>query len=282
MARVYKWAKHYDDFWFINGCGGKYKSNVWEGRSHYMTFKRHQIPLIAEKIGDINNGMARPRKGQGGNITTDNEIISCEYNDFIPPYTELNELFVFDYNRLIDISPDITFNSLFNREYNCNFYNFYDNELYKKFVYDIKHTLNLNKINYILQKISAYLLEIQNSDKLFDGSTVVRLGMILKWFYYEGVIDTDYDRFNKITTDELNEYENRLFIFILTQCFTFKDKYINLCNNGVSIDDWHPVHFIRRRLTNKCYNSRGRLICYDKDGFNLVHKKYIKHKNNND
>ena len=249
-----------DDWYFAK----KYKKYNITSRSQWFKWKTNiEKGEVYNLIDNSEKDHISKTKGNGSSDVTPNK--RPEYERIIKeqPRFDLEDLHKFDYNILFDYQQNKKFNRLYTLTFNHDFFNDRQNEKYNEYVEIYEEDLengNLEKINNICQRISTYIYrnDITNN-KYIGGSVICNIALIISHYIKTGEKKTNIEFICEMSIDEMNETYNSYMLFLLSQIFTAKYKYVTQYINGEKIKENWRINHLRHRMSDKDMKTKG--IC---------------------
>lgn len=169
----------------------------------------------------------------------------------------------FPFEMLYTIKPDVKFKKIYSLEFNNIMEG--NNEIiyneYKSKYYLQKEDNELDKVNYILQRISSILKEtgIKNNDIYYEGYLPIKLSIIVMNYVNKNEIYLDNYYLNSKKFIEENNKELMYYIWLIQQVFIFKNHYCNLLDDDNNIIEWFAYGKLMRRNSDKGFRSKGQI-----------------------
>lgn len=243
----------------------RYEWNIW---------RKHVEKGATYKNYIENEPNRRKTKGQGGTTDLpprDTELPRKYKKKILTPF-DIEDLFSFNYDDMINSKPNKKFNMLMDLVFKHEFYDYNRDLEYSKYVEkyaDMKENGELLILNDLYQRLSSYIIENNLGKENVDGSIICNCALIFSDYMKNGSFNTDFNYLNNY-----NEYNSdddfRFHLFLILQCFTSKNRYYIQYINGKKIKEWWAICHLRHRFSKKDMKTKGQC-----SGFRDNNGKYI-------
>lgn len=263
-----------DDWWFAENC----KEKGVKSRYEHFVYKEHLKCGATYLTNDLNKN----RRGlKGGGSTTKGKRRGRRDSPnikFNPPRYDIENLFKFNYNDMLNCKPDTKFNKVKSLVFNHEYYNDEQNEEYQTFIemYNNLSNKELNFINDVYQRLSTYIKLNDIDNTIFvDGSIICNIALMISKYLKTGEIDTSMNYFNQMSNNDCNlSIENKFHLFLIRQCFTTKNHYYKQYISDCFIKDWWAICHIRRRHSDRDMRSKGQCSIFRDEQGKILYKDY--------
>ena len=266
-----------DDWWFME----KY------GKNRYNWF----LDCIHKKKGATNKSAQpydpnlRSTKGNGGSTEMEHQggdqgmprKVNKKFK-FDPPPFDMQNLFDFNYEDMINEKPNKRFDKVMNLVFNHKYYTVSQIMEQKEWInrYNkIKETGELQSIKNFYQKLSNYIIKnkLHSKENWVDGSVICNIAIIISEYVKTGELKTDYDFINNI--NKYNEDDDyRFHLWLILQCFTSKNKYYKKYIGINYIRDWWAICHLRHRHSDKDMKTKGHCCGFKDNNGKYIYKQY--------
>lgn len=253
-----------DDWWFREKTKFNSRYEWWVNKEHVKRGATYN-PNFKETPN------LRSRKGEGGSTDMPHPPSERKKNKIRTRFN-IEDLFIFDYNEMMQQEPNMKFNILYNLKFNHTF----DDEN-KQAEYDenieiyneLKESGEIEKVNNIYRKLSTYIKKNKLNRKYVDGSIICNIALMVAEYMRSGVIRTDMDFLSNIKYYNADRM-NRFHLFLILQCFVSKNQYFKQYISDVYIRDWWAICHLHHRWSDKDMKTKGQC-----SGFKNTNGKYI-------
>lgn len=279
--------KNNDDWWFaeqeylyVPYTHKYFKNNGIKSRHEWNIICQH---IIKGATYNLNFSDTKPnlRKTKGYGGTTDMNIIRndkeyCneknEYSKYVPQRFDMEDLFSFSYEDMINEKPNKRFNNLKNLVFNHDFDDEEKQAEYDRFVERYNSMMkdgSIDIVDDIYKRLSSYMKRNKISSKWVDGSVICNIAVMIAEYVNTGIFKYDYDFINNIKSYNENE-DFRFHLFLILQCFTSKNIYYKQYISGKYIRNWWAICHLRHRYSDLDMKTKGQCC-----GFKDTNGKYI-------
>lgn len=243
----------------------------------YVVHKKKGATLRQDQPVDNNNTRAKKNTGAGStDLPPHGHTDTGPYKKYIPPRLDMEKIFDFNYNDMLNCEPNKKFIKLNSLIFQHRFFNDEKQEQYNRFV-EIYNELNneeLEKINYIYQRLSSYIIKNKLSRKFVDGSIICNIALMTRKYIDTGEIDTSIDFFNKVEDDEYMDELNQFHLFLIRNCFISKNRFFHKYINGDPVKNWWAVCKLAHRHSDKDMKTKSLSEPFRNDIGKIIYKIY--------